>query len=458
MLESRTTARLYPPRIEPARRPLRFPHILIKLLNNSLEIVPEQAYEEAVVIAPGPPRVAFFTGPEAVKALLQSRQQEFPKSYLQNKILEPLFGKPLNASEGHEWRWQRGVVAPLFRHEELLQYGQVMTASAEATVMTWRTENTGEIRAVNRDMLRAVFRVISSTMLVGGAREVVTEIEKGHTEYFASTNWWVLYTLLGLPSWLPRPGGTSMREREIRLRKSVEAIISARRDGAGGSKDLLGRMLASFDPETAQKMSDRQLVDNTIAFLVGGYDTTALSLTWALYLISQSPEWETRILEEVDRVAGSNPVGSEHFEQLIVTQQVYNEALRLYPTAPMIGRDILDDVEIEGVRIPAGTVGIIPIYTIHRHRQYWDDPDLFDPDRFSPENSAGRPRYQFLPFGAGPRICMGAAFATLGSTIMLASFVRAAHFESAPGFRPQPTGRLFLFSKNGMPLRVTMRN
>jgi cytochrome P450 len=174
MLESRTTARLYPPRIEPARRPLRFPHILIKLLNNSLEIVPEQAYEEAVVIAPGPPRVAFFTGPEAVKALLQSRQQEFPKSYLQNKILEPLFGKPLNASEGHEWRWQRGVVAPLFRHEELLQYGQVMTASAEATVMTWRTENTGEIRAVNRDMLRAVFRVISSTMLVGGAREVVT--------------------------------------------------------------------------------------------------------------------------------------------------------------------------------------------------------------------------------------------------------------------------------------------
>jgi cytochrome P450 len=217
-------------------------------------------------------------------------------------------------------------------------------------------------------------------------------------------------------------------------------------------------MLASFDPETAQKMSDRQLVDNTIAFLVGGYDTTALSLTWALYLISQSPEWETRILEEVDRVAGSNPVGSEHFEQLIVTQQVYNEALRLYPTAPMIGRDILDDVEIEGVRIPAGTVGIIPIYTIHRHRQYWDDPDLFDPDRFSPENSAGRPRYQFLPFGAGPRICMGAAFATLGSTIMLASFVRAAHFESAPGFRPQPTGRLFLFSKNGMPLRVTMRN
>ncbi len=448
----------FPPRIEPARNPLRFPHNLIKLVHNNLEVVPQQAYEEPIVIATGPPRMAFFTGPEAVKSLLHTRQSEFPKGEVQNKSLEPLFGRPMISSEGHDWRWQRGVAAPLFRHEELLHYGPIMTAAAEATVAGWDAAPRSELRPINRDMLRAAFRVISSTMLVGGADEVIATIEQGHADYFSNANWWILFSLLGLPSWLPRPGGRAMRAQETRMRKAVSEIVTARRGGAAGGNDLLGRLLAASDPETGQKMSDRLLVDNILSFLVAGYDTTALSLTWALYLISKSPEWEARILEEVDQVVGSGPVGSEHFRELVITQQVYNEALRLYPTAPVIVRDILKDVEIEGVPIPAGTIAVVPIYTMHRHRRYWVDPDRFDPSRFSPEQTAKRPRYQFLPFGAGPRICIGAAFATLEATIMLATFVRAAHFEVAPDFRPQPSGQLFLFPKNGMPMRVILRH
>src|SRR5262249_30418170 len=163
------SAPFYPPRIKPAPGPLRFPRNVIKLLGNNVEMVPEQAYSEPIVIAPGPPRMAFFTGAEAVKTLLLTRQPEFPKGRVQNESLEPLFGSPMLSSEGHQWRWQRGVAAPLFRHDDLLQYGPIMSAAAEATVDKWRAASPGTVHLINKDMLRAAFRVISTTMLAGGA-------------------------------------------------------------------------------------------------------------------------------------------------------------------------------------------------------------------------------------------------------------------------------------------------
>jgi cytochrome P450 len=129
----------------------------------------------------------------------------------------------------------------------------------------------------------------------------------------------------------------------------------------------------------------------------------------------------------------------------------------LFPTAPVIVRDIVKDIKFNGSVVPAGTIGIIPIYAIHRHHSYWDDPDRFDPNRFSPERPKPS-RYHFMPFGAGPRICIGAAFAMIEATIMLATFIRAAHFELTPGFTPQPSAQMFLLPKNGMPMSVTMRN
>ena len=163
------------------------------------------------------------------------------------------------------------------------------------------------------------------------------------------------------------------------------------------------------------------------------------------------------MLDEIERVVGAGPVTSAHVAKLVIVQQVLNESLRLFPTAPIIVRDVLDDVEFEGVRVPAGTIGLVPIYAIHRHRSFWTDPDRFDPGRFAPDNPSKPSRYQFLPFGAGPRICIGAAFAMIEATIMIATFVRAASFTVAPGFDPQPASRMFLLPKNGMPMQVTLR-
>jgi cytochrome P450 len=452
-----TAAPFYPPRIRPAARPLRFPFNLVKLLGNNLEIVPEQAYRAPVVLAPGPPRMAFFTGSEAVKTLLLGRPNDFPKGALQVNVLKPMFGNAMISCEGAEWRWQRGAAAPLFRHDELLRYGETFTAAAEAAVARWRASAPGSVHAVHTDMMRAAFHVISNTMLAGGAPDVLHAIEQGHAAYYDAANWWVVYTMLGLPHWLPRPGGRAMRAHETRLRDAVAQLVRARRAGAADGDDLLGRMVRASDPESGRKMSDALLVDNIVAFLMAGYDTTAFSLTWTLYLLAHSPEWEARMLDEIDRVVGAGPVTAGHVAELVTVQQVLNESLRLFPTAPVIIRDIVADAEFDGVEVPAGTIGLIPIYAIHRHRDYWDDPDRFDPGRFAPDNPAKPTRFQFLPFGAGPRICIGAAFAMIEATVMLATFVRAARFAIDPDFDPQPSARMFLLPRNGMPMRITMR-
>jgi cytochrome P450 len=458
MLGSMTRAApFYPPRVKPCAKPLRFPLNLAKLLNNNLEIIPEQAYREPVVIASGPPRMAFFTGTELVKILLLSRPTEFPKGGLQVEVLRPLFGNAMIVSEGREWRWQRGAAAPLFRQDELLQYGPIMAAAAEAIVAKWRAASPGTVHAIHTDMMRAAFYVISNTMLPGGAEDMLHAVEKGHADNYRGANWWVVYTLLGLPHWLPRPGGQSMRAHETRLRQAVAELVHARRTTAAEGEDLLARMLRASDAETGRSMSEELLVDNIVAFLMAGYDATAFSLAWTLYLVSQSPEWEARMLQEIEQVVGSGPVSSAHVEHLVTVQQVLNESLRLFPTVPLIIRDIVDDVEFDGVSIPAGTIGIIPIYAIHRHRRYWEDPDRFDPGRFSPDSRSKPTRFQFMPFGAGPRICIGASFAMIEATIMLATFVRAARFEVDPDFDPQPSARMLLLPKNGMPMCVTMR-
>ncbi len=398
--------------------------------------------------------MVFVTGEEAVKTLIHTRSAEFPKGRLQNQVLDPLFGNAMISSEGADWKWQRGAAAPLFRHEELLRYGPIMTAAAEGMVGIWQNERGGR-RAIHRDMLRTAFGVISRTMLAGGADDVIAAIEKGHADYFRYVNWWVANRLLRLPAWLPRPGGSTMRRQEANIRDAVRKLVESRTDDAAAGDDLLGRLLAATDPETGRQMGVKRLVNNIIAFLVAGYDTTALALSWSLYLIAKSPRWQQAIRDEAQAVAGDGPIGSEHFDKLTVTRQVLNEALRLYPTAPIVIRDIVEDIELEGVKLRAGTIGVIPIYAIHRHRSYWRDPDSFDPSRFGPDQPKPS-RYRFLPFGAGPRICLGASFAMLEATILLATFVRAARFEPVSGVEPEPTGQMFLTARNGIELDVTM--
>ncbi|MBO6507009.1 MAG: cytochrome P450 [Roseibium sp.] len=440
--------------VPPAPNILGFPQNLVQLVRNNLGIIPRQAYEQPLVVTDSFPKMAFVTGPDLVEHVLKRSADRFPKGKLQNETLEPLFGNAMISSEGADWKWQRSITAPLFRHDEILQYIPAMRDAATRQLETWKAQDLAANRPVNKDMFRIAFDVISRTMLVGGADDVIKAIEQGHAAYFHHVNWWIAYKMLGLPGWLPRPGGAVMRTQEKRIRDAVSKLVRGRLASAETEQDLLGRLVRGIDPETGEAMSEERLVNNIIAFLVAGYDTTALALAWALYLLALYPDWQQQIRNEIQAVAGDRPIGREHLSQLNVTDQVLNEALRLYPTAPIIVRDILEDVELAGTKVPKGTIGVIPIYAIHRHRSFWDSPNVFDPLRFAPEAETKPGRYQFLPFGAGPRICIGAAFTMIEAKVVLATLLREVSFELEHGHEAHPVGQMFLTPREPIPMRV----
>jgi cytochrome P450 len=204
-------------------------------------------------------------------------------------------------------------------------------------------------------------------------------------------------------------------------------------------------------------MSDERLVDNVLTFYLAGHETTAKALTWTLYLLARSPQWADRVAREVEDVTHGNDIVHEHIEKLVLTQQVIQEAMRLYPPVPIMSRQAIADVRVDGRDVKAGTSLLFPIYAIHRHRRRWEDPDEFRPERFSAENEAAIPRYQYMPFGAGPRVCIGRTFAMMEATAMLATFARHARFEPIEGAEPVPLARVTLLPRDGMPLRVATR-
>jgi cytochrome P450 len=263
---------------------------------------------------------------------------------------------------------------------------------------------------------------------------------------------------MNVPKWMPHPGKLSAALATRRLRSSVAAMLDERRalgrQGVREPDDLMHRLMAARDPDTGQSMNDEELVDNLLTFYMAGHETTAKALTWTLYLLAQSPQWTAAVQEEIARVTGGAAVGSEHIERLALVQQVIKESMRLYPPVPIMSRQAVADTRIEGHDISAGASVLIPIYVIHRHTKRWQDPDAFDPARFAAGREAQVPRYQYLPFGAGPRICIGMAFALMEATAMLATLLQHARFEPVEGHEPAPIARITLVPKGGMPLKV----
>lgn len=426
-------------------------------LRNPLASIPEAVYEQDFV-AYDKNRVplVWITDPAYIKTVTLDARDDFSKA-AQKRLLGPLLGNGILTAEGQDWKWQRQTSAPMFRHQDLLAMVPPIVEATEAYIAGLTHNSTGEARAIDHDMTRVTFDVISATLLPGGNSEMEHAIESNAGRFQASTGWTLLFALLNIPSWVPRPG-RSVRSQGVHvLRQSVLSLIARRRAMSTKPDDLMQRLMDAKNPETGQQMSDEQLIDNLLTFYLAGHETTAKALTWTLYLLSRAPNWEAKLLAEVRQVVGDGPVKAEHIDKLTLTQQVVKESMRLYPPAPQFGRLALKDTQFGPHTVKAGTQVLIPVYAIHRHRKYWADPDQFDPTRFEPAKEAKIPRYQYLPFGAGPRICIGMAFAMMEAVAILATLVRAARFTSQPSLNPEPISRVTLVPKGGMPMHVTRR-
>jgi cytochrome P450 len=446
---------IYPPFLTPPAEPLSLPAYFLAFVRNPLAATPAVIYREWTYTYRN--RITYVADPACIKRILLDNFTEFPKTIIERYVFSKLLGKGILTAHGPEWRWQRQASAPLFRPAEIQRFAPVMTQAAEHVIEDWRALTPGEIRDVAQDTTRATYGVIADTMLHSRDSAVKEALERAHRDYLLPLSWPGVYGALGLPGWLPYPRKAARRRAEIDMRQSVGNLVRARRTGADARDDLMTRLLGAKDPETGQTMSDEQMVDNLLTFLLAGHETSAKSLAWMLYLVALSPEWEERILAEVRSVAGDAPIGAEHAARLGDVTMFIKEAMRLYPPISSLARVATRDVDLDGTPVKEGGIIVMPIFAIHRHHKLWDDPARFDPERFTSEREAQQVRYQYLPFGAGPRVCIGASFAMLEATILLASFVRAARFEVPEGHVPVPLSRIALQPKGGMPLKVTLR-
>jgi cytochrome P450 len=448
----------YPSSVTAPSEPLRLFPFLLKFISNPLLVIPEAVYREKIVqYGRSVGRVAWVIDPALIKDVLINRSALFPITPLQKRVLGPLGGKGVLTAEGAEWRCQRQIAAPLFRHTELLKYVPAMSSAAEAMLATWAGDASGGYRAIDKDMTRLTFNVISQTVLPGGDDHIGAAIEQASGDYFGPISWTFVYRFFNVPQWMPHPGRRRMLRAEKFLRTSVAALIAARQANPTSRNDLFGWLREAKHPETGAPLGAELLLDSLLTFMMVGHETTAKALTWSLYLLSESEDWAERLREEIETVAGNEPIGPEHIDRLQLTQQVVKEALRLYPPVPSITRQAATDLELGGQHIAAGTLINIPIFVLHRHRSIWRDPDRFDPNRFAPDAEAKVGRTQFMPFGAGPRTCVGASFAMIEATAVLATLIRGARFRLKDVHRPTPVSRVSLAPKGGMPMRVEVR-
>lgn len=445
------------PRVPPSEGTVGRFRRFVLLARNPLLAVPEAAYREPLVVDDRKSGVAYVCGPDLVNDVLLARAEAFPKDHIQKRVLGPLMGNGILISDGSDWRWQRRTVAGLFRHADILRYVPAMVAGAESALEAWRQAPSDTVHAIDRDMVRAAYRVIAGTILPVNDEAVSETIEESAAAFGRGLPWGIAVSALGLPQWVPYPGKRTMRAATRDLRNLVAGMIAERRTRPTGHDDLFTRLLGATDPQSGREMSDEQLVDNLLTFLLAGHDTTAKALTWALYLVSRLPEWEERLRAEVLAVAGHGPITGEQVARLALTQQFVKEVMRLYPPVPTMTRIAAGDTELGGEPIEAGTLIVIPIYVIHRHTALWEDPERFDPARFAADRERGYPRNQFMPFGGGRRVCVGAAFALVEATVVLATLIRAARFAYAGTEEPNAVAQVVLLPRDGMPMRVTPR-
>lgn len=457
--DTSSVAALYPPSVPPLKRRPSLPRYIAEFIRNPLGAFPRQVYEEPLVTLRDDGKLlVWLTDPALIETVLLTEQHRYTKTPVEKRAFGPTLGDGILTSNDEAWRWQRKIAAPLFRYSELMRHVPVMAQAAERQLELWRETPQRRVIAIDRDMTDVTFDVITRTILVG-CDPVEGEIIKNSGKINLDHVTWVLaYALLRLPAWFWHPGKARMERAAIDERNAVLRLIARRRAEGGVGEDILARLLAAKHPDTGEPMSDAQLADNLLTFLVAGHETTAKTLAWTLYLLARAPDWQDRVRAEIEAVAGQRPISAEDIGNLPLTQRVLKESLRLYPAAPVVTRMPREPVTLAGVNLSPGTIIIMPIYAIHRHRKLWDDPGRFDPDRFLPEREKTYARAQFMPFGFGPRTCIGSSFAMLEATALLATFVRGARFEWDGRHLPEPVSRITLRPKGGMPLTVTPLN
>lgn len=442
----------------PPAKPLGFFDVLRAAADNSLAIFPRAAYEQPILEMSFLGQRSFLVSdPAAVKHVLLDRVENYPKGRQEVEALGALFGDGILTSDGETWRAHRRIMAPAFDVRALQAYAPAMARTTEAFLPRWGALADGAVVDIGEEMTRLTLEIISETMFSSDMDAMTDLVERTFHDATARMDF-------GLLDAVPFLNRARMRRRIAdihgifgELDAAVAGLIADRqRQGSDAPQDLLSRLVAARDGESGAVMSPREVRDQVVTIFVAGHETTAVAMTWTWYLLSQHPDQLAQLHAELDSVLGGRAPTREDLPKLAYTRMVLDEAMRLYPPAPGLSmRSAVEADTLCGHAIPKGAAISLTPWVLHRHALLWDRPDRFEPERFSPARSVGRHRYAYLPFGGGPRVCIGMAMALMEATIILATLAQRYRLDLAPGDPIELSPRITLRPKQ--PIKMILR-
>jgi cytochrome P450 len=399
--------------------------------------------------------VYFLNHPDFIEAVLVRNYQNFLKDHVVRKS-RWFFGDGLLTNEGESWLRQRRLAQPAFHRERIASYAKIMTDYADEMLASWRD---GETRDIHQEMMQLTLRIVVRALFNVEAQQTETISQVMNVLMRNTTGARML-----LPPqfrYLPTPAMIDFRRAVRQADETVYGIIARRREkdteNESDSGDLLSMLMQARD-EDGGRMTDKQLRDEVMTFLLAGHETTALTLSWTWHLLGQNPDAEQKLHAELDRVLEGRTPNFSDLQKLRYTERVIKESMRLYPPAWGVARTVIKEFELGGHRIPAGANVVMSTWVMHRDPRYFPEPEKFDPDRWLPEKAQKLPKFAYFPFGGGPRQCIGAAFAMMEATLLLATIAQRFQFRAEPGHVVTPTPSFTLRPKQGIRMRLEKRS
>lgn len=399
--------------------------------------------------------------PDLVRRVMVDEVEKFPKHRLMGDILKPLLGESIFTTNGAQWKKQRDMLDPSFDLVRVQHVFGLMQAGVAAMERRLSTKETDPVVDMDAEMTFVtadiIFRTILSLSLDSAEARKIFDAFVFFQEKSPAA---ALKQAFRLPDWIPF--GKIDEKRRIaagrEIREALEKVIRPRYDARSGEeKDILSSILSAVDPDTGERFSFEEIVDQVAMLFLAGHETSAAALSWSLYLLALHPEMQESVHAEVTQALSGEEMGPAALRRMELVRDVFREALRLYPPVGFFSRECANDEKMRDKKMGKGALVVVAPWLIHRHKDYWENPDGFDPFRYAKDKLKAPLHETFLPFGMGQRVCIGMSFALQESALILATLVRRYRFRLAEGFTPDPVGRITIRPENGMKLVLTRR-
>jgi cytochrome P450 len=395
----------------------------------------------------------FVNRPDYIESVLVTQNNNFVKSK-DYRAMRRVLGNGLLLSEGEFWRRQRKLIQPAFHQERIAAYADIMTGYTQRMLSSW---NDGQTLDIHEAMMHLTLGIVAKTLFDADVSHEAEDVDGALTVLMGKFLRQAGLALL-LPAWVPLPTSQLLKRAVGRLDKVIYGIIEQRRASGQMSGDLLSVFLQVQDDEGVG-MTDRQLHDEIMTLFLAGHETTANVLSWTWFLLSQNPEVEEKLSEELGRVLGGRAPTPADLPQLVYTDMVLRESMRLYPPVWVIGRRALAPFRLGEYELPADTNVLISQLIMHKDARYFPEPDRFDPNRWSASDprAASLPRFAYFPFGGGPRVCIGAGFGMMEAALLLATIAQQFRIQIAPAQKVKMQPTVTLRPRNGIPVTLKRR-